>query len=338
MTNLETFFADTVAAGWAPRNPCTDAAELAKLEQSGVRGDCISPLLIEGDTIFIDRSAKPEPGDVVAFALSQRGADAQNSALPPGQSPWKAGDRWCKLYGTRHGFALLYDRHGSEMTATLASCEDPHDVPLLFPVRNILRNGRLLFGPAAPASPMIPRRGVLLGALGGLALSACTGGGIKLPEPPASTEGATSSTQIGSNAVSQTVSAIDTATHNYSIPTTGSNYDVDVLTASITTQGGTVGIDVTANISTTVSSAQLLLACRVGVSRGGTFLTNAWVDLGQISTPGTPRQPITVTITDLPAPGSYTYGVHIQAGASGSGTPTVTANPNSTIKLREYKK
>lgn len=147
MLNWETYFADTVAAGWRPVHPCTDARELATLEASGVMGDCIYPLLQEGDTIYVDRSMRPQSGDVVSFSLSSRGVEAQNSDLPPAQAPWKVGDRWCKLFGRRLDLDMLYDRHGSEATATLMSCESPIVTPRLHPVRNIRRNGRLLFAP-----------------------------------------------------------------------------------------------------------------------------------------------------------------------------------------------
>jgi hypothetical protein len=150
---LEEVFARVVADGWHPRVPCTDERELARLEQSTVRGDCISPLLQAGDTIFIDAHMPAQSGDVVSFSLSRRGAEAQNSDLPPGQSPWRAGDRWCKLL-VRHHFDMLLDRHGNSATATLMSCEHPDDIPVLHPVRNIRRNGQLLFTPDAHSSQL----------------------------------------------------------------------------------------------------------------------------------------------------------------------------------------
>lgn len=142
---LESVFAQVVADGWAPRNPCTDERELARLEQRTVRGDCISPLLQAGDTIFVDPSMPAQSGDVVLFALSSRGAAAQNSDLPPGQTLWAPGDRWCKLYIEHRGFQMLLDRHGSSATASLLACERPDDTPILMPVRNVRRAGCLLF-------------------------------------------------------------------------------------------------------------------------------------------------------------------------------------------------
>jgi hypothetical protein len=198
--NPETYFADTVAAGWAPRNPCTDERELAGLFAMLTRGDCISPLVIDSDVVYIDRNAKPEPGDVVDFALSSRGAEAQNSDLPPGQSPWKAGDRWCKLYGTRHGLDLLYDRHGGEATATLMTCESPDDTPILYPVRQIRRNGRLLYG-GVDTPLTITRRALLAGGVvAPLALSGCGGSDDTLPfNMLPACEDTTSGAQLGVN-------------------------------------------------------------------------------------------------------------------------------------------
>lgn len=150
---LEEVFARVVADGWTPRNPAF-GAELDRLEQSTVRGDCISPLLQAGDTVYVDHATPAQPGDIVSFALGRRGAEAQNSALPSGQSPCSQGDRWCKLYLRWRGLDMLLDRHGNSATGTLMTLEDPDGDPLpsLHPVRNIRRNGRLLFAPDAHAS------------------------------------------------------------------------------------------------------------------------------------------------------------------------------------------
>jgi hypothetical protein len=135
-----------VRKGWAPRHPAF-GDELERLECAHVRGDCVSPLLIEGDEIFIDPNTPAQPGDLVQFALSSRGVDAQNADLPPGQSPWKKGARWVKLLAPYRGIDMLLDKHGSSATATLLSCESPSDTPVLSPVRQVRRDGRLLFTP-----------------------------------------------------------------------------------------------------------------------------------------------------------------------------------------------
>ncbi len=260
--DLATYFDQTVAAGWAPRHPCVDFAEMATLEQSAVRGDCISPLLRAGDVIYIDRSARPEPGDVVSFALSRRGAEVQNSALPPGQSPWSPGSRWCKVYGIEHGFQMLYDRHGGAATATLLTCESPDDVPVLHPVRNILRNGRMLFGSAAPAAPMIQRRGVLLGALGGLALSACNADGINIPELPAASEplGDNSGAQVGANAAT-TIATASLSTVNVGF------VNVNVVTINVPAMKST---------ATIIATAVFDMVVNTGTFGGNAFLNSVF--------------------------------------------------------------
>ena len=149
---LEDVFAKVVADGWAPRNPCVDERELARLESAMTRGRCLEPIGIAGDIVYIDHAAQPQSGDLVSFALSQRMADAQNSALPEGERSVKAGDRWVKLYVEVHGYQMLLERFGHSVTATFASCESPDGEPKLSPVRNIRRNGCLLFTPDIYAS------------------------------------------------------------------------------------------------------------------------------------------------------------------------------------------
>jgi hypothetical protein len=148
MLTLDRIFDDTVARGWRPRSPAF-GAELLDLEQSRVRGDCTAPLLVDGDLVFIDRTRRAQPGDFASFMLSSRGARAQNSSLPPGQSPWAPGSNWLKLLCVYHGYEFLLDRHGNSATATLMACESPDDTPVLHPVRNVARGGRLLFAPDA---------------------------------------------------------------------------------------------------------------------------------------------------------------------------------------------
>jgi hypothetical protein len=142
--DLEDVFARVVADGWAPRSPAFEP-EITALEASHCRGDCVAPLVIAGDLAFIDRTRRAQPGDLAAFTLSARGAEAQNSALPRGQLPWVPGSPWIKLLTEYHDIPMLLDRHGHSATASLLACESPDDVPLLYPVRNILRGGRLLF-------------------------------------------------------------------------------------------------------------------------------------------------------------------------------------------------
>lgn len=149
---LDQIFEHTVRAGWRPRQVAV-GEELAHLEVSRTRGTCIAPLVVDGDLVYVDQRTPAQDGDLVQFALSARGAQAQNSALPRGQSPCRPGDRWLKLLvADYHGHAMLLDKYGSAATATFLSCESPDDTPVLRPVRNIARAGTLLYGPDSYAS------------------------------------------------------------------------------------------------------------------------------------------------------------------------------------------
>ncbi len=143
----EEVFARLVEDGWSPRDPAY-GAELDRLEMSTTRGHCLEPLIMEGDVVYIDPSGSPLPGDVVSFSLSARAAAAQNEDLPPFDArPCKPGDRWLKLFVPYCGIDLLYERYGHFLTTTWAACEDPKEIPRLSPVRNIRRDGQLLFTP-----------------------------------------------------------------------------------------------------------------------------------------------------------------------------------------------
>jgi hypothetical protein len=143
---LEDIFARVVADGWEPRRIAGES-ELDELEAATIRGTCLNPLLFADDVVYIDRRMSPQPGDIVSFRLSRRAVEAQNSALPPGQSPCRPGDAWCKLYAPYHGFRMLLERHGNAITASFATSEDPDTCGPLWPVRQVRRNGRLLFAP-----------------------------------------------------------------------------------------------------------------------------------------------------------------------------------------------
>jgi hypothetical protein len=152
-TTLDQVFSRVVADGWSPRSPAY-GAELDRCVQSMIRGTCVEPLCVDGDVVYIDRGGLPPlPGDLVAFTMSQRLADLQNASPPPGQPPtWAKGAPWIKLFVPYHGIEFLHERHGGSLTATLAACESSKDSPILHPVRNIRRNGRLLFTPDTHAS------------------------------------------------------------------------------------------------------------------------------------------------------------------------------------------
>lgn len=145
---LEEVFARVVHDGWVPRSPAY-GAELERLEVSTAFGVCLEPLIVAGDEVYIDHSMPPQPGDIVSFELSERGAQANTTA----ERVCRKGDRWLKLYVPFRGVAdMLLEKYGNSATATLMACEHPDDAPRLAPVRNIRRNGKLLFTPESLAA------------------------------------------------------------------------------------------------------------------------------------------------------------------------------------------
>jgi hypothetical protein len=186
----------------------------ATLEQSTVRGKCLEPLLFAGDIVFLDRM-QPESGDLVAFSQSQRYVDLEAGQPPHGQQPSSKGDKWCKLYGVifcENGpqWEMLFERYGLCATANLLACEYPDDTPVLHPVRNVLRAGKLLYGSTASAGPRLTRRALLLGAaVAPLALSACGDETVPFNMLPPRTD-ETSGSGLGLN--SATVLAIASST------------------------------------------------------------------------------------------------------------------------------
>jgi len=138
LTTLDTIFETTVREGWRPRTPAF-GVELAQLDVSVARGTCLNPIIFEGDELFLDPETPPRSGDLVAFRLSERGAERQNSDLPAGQEPWQPGAHWLKLYWEYHSIPMLLENTHSASVSLMAG-----DSPLV-PVRNVRRAGRLLF-------------------------------------------------------------------------------------------------------------------------------------------------------------------------------------------------
>ena len=201
--NLHTFFADTVGAGWTPVSPCTDPAELAKLDACCARGPCMQPLTQDGDILYFDRSMPAQSGDIVVYKLSSRAVAALNDALPPGADPWSANSPyWVKLLAGSRANGLLVCSGGDLVTPSFMASECPTDEAPVFPVRNVRRAGRLLFT-AEPQEPrLVPRRGMLAATVAGLALSGCRVDGVDVPELPpiVETDAAADTAQLGTNA------------------------------------------------------------------------------------------------------------------------------------------
>lgn len=300
---LNEVFARVVSDGWAPRSVAGED-ELAHLESSMARGTCLEPLIAAGDTVYVDRNAKPQPGDLVSFAMSQRLADLQNADPPPGQSPtWKKGDPWLKLYAVYHGIEFLFERYGSSMTATLAACESPDEVPILHPVRNVRRAGKLLFA---------------------------------LPDVFAS--------QVGLNAASQLGSAVTSGTVTVNAGVGGLVQDVDVVSIGIVTTGSPIGIDISSMVEMFNTSTAFPVAgnCWVTIRRDGSDIGTARFDAASTWTNFNVSRfwqaQVTLTVVDTPSAGAHTYALHIHSQAGGgSGNFTIDAT-DSMIKVREYKR
>jgi len=305
----EGFFARVVADGWEPRNPA-GADEVAGLDSFVVGSTgCLVPLLLPGDTIYVDRTASAQPGDIVGFKLSARGAEAQNSspiADSREQPLWRAGDRWAKLFvRSNHGVDMLLERFGNAATATLLACESPEQIPVLHPVRNVMRDGKLLF------------------------------------QPPIH------SPQVSANAVSQMISnyGFSTVTVNNNITQgVGSSTDVNVISASITTTGSPVAIDVTSTVTLTGGGvpASSFTACTLEVWMDGASIgSTKWdgknlANFGGGSTP--PAIPVTLSATHTPSAGVHTYSLHAHVAGAGSVWSCTMACDANFIKVREIKK
>jgi hypothetical protein len=298
---LENVFARIVADGWAPRSPAF-GEELARLEVSTARGKCLEPLIVEGDELYVDPRLPPKPGDLVSFQLSERGAAAQNSALPPGQSPWRAGDRWTKLLVPYRGIAMLLENHGGAATTTLLAGESADAAVALWPVRQIRRASRLLFTPDVYS----PQIGIDAASQ---IFSVVVAGAVQLNLP-----------------VGSTVQDVDVITGT--IITTGRPIAVDASTFF------SIG-----NSNNNAPNMCKLTVRRDGSDVGTAIFDGyaAWLNAnssGQRSWNGQ----VTLTITDAPAAGSHTYAFHITGSAGGTAGASLASATNTTFKIREIKR
>lgn len=139
---LERAFAHVVAAGWVPRY---SRAMPDDLFRSVVQGDCLQPLLFDGDEVWIDCSTQARSGDLAFHRLSFRGAALLNQRLAPGQAPWQGGQNNVKLLVRSFERDLLLERHGGCVPAQLLAAESDDEMPELHPVVNVRRAGKMLF-------------------------------------------------------------------------------------------------------------------------------------------------------------------------------------------------
>jgi hypothetical protein len=136
-------------------------AELSSLEAAPSSGACLAPLIQEGDILYIDHRCPAQFGDLVVFAASSRFAAAQNEGGARADSsrawpPLQAGDRWAKLFTPVHGMGMLMDNRGEHGLVSFMAGESADATPRLAPIRNIRRNGVLLFNPEVCAGNIAP--------------------------------------------------------------------------------------------------------------------------------------------------------------------------------------
>jgi len=81
----------------------------------------------------------------VYFRVAARAARDLNRELPAGRPPWVGGGYACKLLVQSRGHDMLVERFGGAVSTVRFACESDDETPLLFPVVNIRRYGRLLF-------------------------------------------------------------------------------------------------------------------------------------------------------------------------------------------------
>jgi hypothetical protein len=153
--------------------------------------------------------------------------------------------------------------------------------------------------------------------------------------------------QIQANAASQMLSnysATAVSTNNNVTQGAGSSTNANVITATITTSGFAMAIDVGCTVTLTGGgvpgssfTSGILDVFMDGASIGsakwdGTNLAN----YGGGSTP--PAIQVTLSATNTPSPGAHTYALHAHVAGSGSAWSCTIACVNNFIKVREIKK
>jgi hypothetical protein len=287
-----------IVTGWRPRN-LAYGSELDGLEQMVTRGRCLEPLLMEGDVVYVDRGASPQPGDIVCFELSERMAATQNANLPPFDAlPCKMGESWLKLFVPYIGIGMLHERYGHSMTATFAACENPDDTPMLAPVRQIRRNGVLLFPPECHA-------------------------------PQVTLEAA--SEIISNFSAAQVVSNVGTATVNTTIISiTASTGGFPVALDAMCNADAAQVVGPT-NLTSCVVSIYRDGAQVASSAYDFTVAAKRIITAGQSE-----NVPITLSVTDTPSAGTHTYELHVKStNASGA---ILLGFINNFIKYRLIKR
>lgn len=153
--------------------------------------------------------------------------------------------------------------------------------------------------------------------------------------------------QIGANAVSSMASNYSAAlvsTNNNVTQGTGSSTDANVITASVTTIGSPMAIDVGCTVTLTGGgtpgssfTSGVLDVFMDGASVGsakwdGTNLAN----FGGGGAP--PAIQVTLSATNAPSPGAHTYALHAHVAGTGTAWSCTIGCVNNFIKVREIKR
>lgn len=145
---------------------------------------------------------------------------------------------------------------------------------------------------------------------------------------------------IEDDATSQTVVAVVPGTGHTTVPISGVTQNVDMVSVSITTTGGTTGIDCTTNFSLSGTNFSSPTNCLLTVQRDGSDVGTAQFDAKQAYDAyglAIWQGQVTLTVLDTPSAGAHTYAFHMIANATGTSLNVATNYGAPTIKVREYK-
>lgn len=149
--------------------------------------------------------------------------------------------------------------------------------------------------------------------------------------------------QFGLNAASQIVSNYSATTVSTTVNIISHPVDTVIISASITTTGAPMAIDVGTSIAFTGAHSvnNGLTSAILDVYMDGTSIGSANWDgttLGNSYTTGSPVLQVTLSATNSPAAGAHTYSLHLHMDGAGSVLSYTAACSNNFIKVREIKR
>jgi hypothetical protein len=297
-------FAQFEREGFCLRSP---VADITGLHRATATGDCLEPLIVAGDLMYIDMHAAPQHGDLVLFQWSEA---VQESWRKDARRPeWiaKHGNadfsRGIKLYWQ---YPILDWLPPEYYLLTNTDLREAKDHKILGVVRAIERNGELLMGD-------IVRRTVAAASID--------------PNAVSTIGSAQSSTLVACQGVNHAVQS--TAVISLSVLTTGAPTEIDVNTSVLVTTGGSAGL--TTGLMQIFRDGSAVAGAEWDATGGGT--------ISVFNSQFAPI-PITLVVTDNPGAGSHTYTLQATVRwdvVTGSGSAAFSCT-NNFIKVREIKK